>query len=168
MNYLQKNLTDDERNTLYCEIERLFYLHDRKAEKAKLVFFVNEINTLGVPVEICVKGIRDLGDADIKQIKYRTIKESILKKHKPDQINIKCMNCNGNGLISMMGVDKKSWSFACTCPAGYEKATVQKIIKWNGRARQNIKGKEYLHHDYVLMGEKEYNKHRTEGVIRND
>lgn len=101
MNYLKIPLNDQKKSTLREELNRLFMLQDRSLTESKREFYIQELDKDGFPFDAIIKGIRALSDADLKSIKFFTIKESVRQFVVIEDTKGDCCFCRGNGRISM-------------------------------------------------------------------
>ncbi len=161
MNYLKIPLNDQKKATLREELDRLFMLQDRSLTESKREFYIQELDKDGFPFDAIIKGIRALSDADLKSIKFFTIKESVRQFVVIEDTKGDCCFCRGNGRISMEK-NKYAYTFSCKCEAGLRFG--KEYPRWNGSVRQEFNGEMYELSDYKLLGDKYYDWLKMNGI----
>jgi len=152
MSCLKIPLSEEKKDAIRNELERLFVLQDRPLADSKKEIYAQELDKAGFPFDAIIKGIRELADADLKSVKFFTIKESIRKFMDYSQEKTNCAHCGGAGVVSMERDDKYSFAFACICSAG--QLMDKEFIRWNGKTSQDLNGHNYVLSKFLLLGDK--------------
>lgn len=133
MNALVVRLSPKDEIELGQEIERLFHLQDSPLSHDKKALFVNELALTGMPFKALIRGIRDLVDKPLKQIKLSEVKESIKKYVQLKDGFAPCKICSCTGSVTMQNEAKYTFAYPCTCEKGQHIAEAQELKQWNGK-----------------------------------
>ena len=135
-----------------AELERLYALQDRNATSQKLEIMADELEKTGLPLAAILDGIRSLHTADLKQIKFATLKEA-MRRFIIQEAADACEYCEGIGLINMVDQEMQPAALACGCRTGQVKTQKQGIAAWNGLPQQTVNGGTLTVYDVAVMGE---------------
>lgn len=146
---------DNEKVLVGSELEKLWAFNDKHLTEEKKVFFVNELS-LGFPVKAVLLGLKHLQNSDLKFIKMIDIKSASRKFIEKEKLNA-CVNCSGEGVVSMVDDNDYDYSFSCNCELGIDIGTANKLVSWNGKDIQYIGYKKFTKKwpSEIILTEKE-------------
>lgn len=142
MNNLKQILSPLQISEINDCLEKLFVFQDKPISDNKKAILVTELLDMGFPFLAIVQGLKDLYQADLRNLKLAVIVDSIRKRIDVEAGLVECPYCLRGGAVLLLDIETRfQYALACKCSNGDITQKFQKLVRWNGLNEQLSNGK---------------------------